>query len=744
MANLLFRLGQGAFRRRRLVAAFWVIMLAVIGTLGLSAEKSTEGGLSMPGIESQRAFDLLSERFPGSAGNGASATIVFLAPDGQSLTASTPTIDRVLEAVNEGGEIASINPPTPGQSIDDAGSTGYATVNYTETAEALSDTARTALENASEQAAGSGLTIEMSGSALDSGTAPSVMELVGVAIAALVLIITFGSLVAAGLPLLTAILGVGISFTGIMALSGPLGLSSSTGMLALMLGLAVGIDYALFIVSRYREEVAAGHTPEQAAGRAIGTAGSAVVFAGLTVVIALAGLTVVGIPTLAKMGLASAGAVIVAVIIAITLVPALIGFFPTKVLPRSGKKTKDAPASTEPTYSARWIALVLRRPIAFVIAGAALLGVIAIPALSLQLGTPGDEALPTTTTERRAYDALADGFGPGFNGPLTIVIDARGAGDPVSAADAVAERVRSTDGIVSVSPPNFNDAGDTAVLRAVPSTSPTDEQTTNLVKTLRDTRTAVEGTTGVTYEITGTTALNIDVAQKVQSALVPYISVVVGLAVLLLLIVFRSIVIPIKAALGFLLSLFASLGVLVAVFQWGWGADILGVQQTGPIMSLMPILLVGIVFGLAMDYEVFLVSRMREAHVKGEVGDSAIRTGFGHSSKVVVAAAVIMIAVFAGFVFTPDSMIKMVGLGLAVAVFFDAFVVRLTLVPAVMHLFGERTWALPGWLDRVLPRVDVEGESLDHGTGTLSITDDDTTASELADSESAASTRSQA
>ena len=265
-----------------------------------------------------------------------------------------------------------------------------------------------------------------------------------------------------------------------------------------------------------------------------------------------------------------------------------------------------------------------------------------------------------------------------------------------------------------------------------------------MVKTLRDTRTAVEGTTGVTYEITGTTALNIDVAQKVQSALVPYISVVVGLAVLLLLIVFRSIVIPIKAALGFLLSLFASLGVLVAVFQWGWGADILGVQQTGPIMSLMPILLVGIVFGLAMDYEVFLVSRMREAHVKGEVGDSAIRTGFGHSSKVVVAAAVIMIAVFAGFVFTPDSMIKMVGLGLAVAVFFDAFVVRLTLVPAVMHLFGERTWALPGWLDRVLPRVDVEGESLDHGTGTLSITDDDTTASELADSESAASTRSQA
>jgi RND superfamily putative drug exporter len=485
----------------------------------------------------------------------------------------------------------------------------------------------------------------------------------------------------------------------------------TTGMLALMLGLAVGIDYAMFVVSRFREE---RHGPDdgfEAAGRAVGTAGSAVAFAGTTVVIALVGLSVVGIPSLMKMGLAAAGAVVIAVLVALTLVPALLAFAPNRVLSRAQRRGDFHLPSRRPVARS-WMRTVLRRPLLITVAGASLLAAVAVPALSLQLGTPGDASLPVTETQRRAYDLRAEAFGPGFNGPLTVVVDARDAADPEAAVAEVADSIGSTGGIVSVSEASFNERGDTAILSAVPSTSPTDERTEDLVDELRAARPDIETSEDVTYEITGTTALDIDMAQKTQSALVPYVAIVIGLAVLLLMIVFRSLWIPVTAALGFLLSLFAALGVIVAVFQWGWAADLLGVEQTGPVMSLMPILLVGIVFGLAMDYQVFLVSRMREAHVQGQPAREAIVTGFERSSKVVVAAAVIMIAVFGGFATAHEPLIKMVGLGLACAVFFDAFVVRLTLVPAVLRLLGERAWWLPRWLDRVLPRVDVEGESL--------------------------------
>jgi len=718
VARYLNEIGRWAFRRRWLVVSTWVVLLGVIGTLGLTSGGSSTEGMSMPGIESQRAADLIADRFPSGVSDGASATVVFVAPDGQTLLTAEnqATVVRTLATLQQGGQISSIAAPAGGTSLDSGAVTGFARVDYSVPPAELTDDSRAALTTAVDDARQAGLTVEMSGSVLDTGQSLGMTEVIGVAVAALVLLITLGSIVAAGLPLLTALLGVGISFTAILALAGPLGLSSSTGLLALMLGLAVGIDYALFIVSRYREEVGNGHEPERAAGRAIGTAGSAVVFAGATVVIALASLIVVGIPTLAKMGLASAGAVVVAVVIALTLVPALLGFWPRKVLPRRIRNVhaQDAndDAAVRPTFAIRWLRIVLRRPLLLSIIGVAALGIVALPAASLQLGMPGDESLSTTTTERRAYDELASAFGPGFNGPLTVVVDARDAADPAAAVSNVSNAIGTTDGVMSVSPATFNSVGDTAILRVIPATSPTDEKTKDLVETLRSTRGAIESGNDVRYEVTGTTALNIDIASKVQSALLPYIAVVVGLAVLLLLVVFRSIIVPIKAALGFLLSLLGSLGILVAVFQWGWAANLLGVEQTGPIMSLMPILLVGIVFGLAMDYEVFLVSRIREAHVRGDSADAAIETGFAASSKVVVAAALIMIAVFAGFVGAHDSMIKMIGLGLATAVFFDAFVVRLTLVPAVMHLFGERTWAIPRWLDRALPRIDVEGESL--------------------------------
>ncbi|GAA3821061.1 hypothetical protein GCM10023083_63050 [Streptomyces phyllanthi] len=445
---------------------------------------------------------------------------------------------------------------------------------------------------------------------------------------------------------------------------------------------------------------------------------------------------------------------VVAVLIALTLVRAFLGFWPNAVLSRRTRKGSEPDDKAETrgrtlrgrrplprkknsvarssaradvvvalgsgetdekerdNLGTRWARFVLRRPLPVLILGVLGLGGLALPATGLQLGMPGDEAKSTSTTERRAYDALAEGFGPGFNGPLTIVVDAKGSADPKAAVSTISEEIGATKGIVSVSQARFNEAGDTAVFMATPSTSPTDEKTKTLVKTIRDERPAIESATDASFEVTGTTALNIDMAEKVQAALVPYLVVVVGLAVLLLLVVFRSLLVPLKAALGFLLSVLASIGVVVLVFQQGHGAELLGAETTGPIMSMMPIFLVGIVFGLAMDYEVFLVSRMREAYTHGEAARQAVVSGFRHSARVVVAAALIMIAVFAGFIGESDSMIMMIGFGLASAVLLDAFVVRMAIVPAVLALLGDKAWWLPKWLDRFLPRVDVEGEAL--------------------------------
>ncbi|WP_037625792.1 MMPL family transporter [Streptomyces aureus] len=724
MASFLYRLGLTAFRKRRWVLLLWVAVVAAVGFKGLTAASGSDDASSMPGIESQKAFDLIGERFPGTAADGASERIVFVAPDGQKVTAAgnREAIEKTVAEAAHGSEVASAVNPFRANSVSKDGSTAYATVTYK--VKDLSDGSKKELQKALGEARQAGLTVETGGNALAAQTeAGGVGEAAGVLVAALVLLVTFGSMAAAGLPLLTAIIGVATSMFAILALSSAFGLSSSTGTLATMLGLAVGIDYAMFIVSRYREERGKGHAPQEAAGRATGTAGSAVVFAGLTVVVALAGLSVVGVPMLTKMGLAAAGAVLLSVIIALTLVPALLGFWPNAVLSRRlrrrNRKTGDVDQThlttatgTAAPKESRWARFVLCRPLPVLLLSVIGLGVLALPAADLQLGMSGDEAKSTSTTERRAYDALADGFGPGFNGPLTIVVDAQGAPDAAGAVDTIAKKIASTDGVVSVSEPRFNQAGDTAIISATPSTSPTSEETKNLVHTIRGERPGLETATDATFQVTGTTASNIDVAQKMQNALIPYLAVVVGLAFLLLLVVFRSILVPIKAAVGFLLSVLASLGAVVAVFQWGWAADLLGVEQTGPIMSMMPIFLVGIVFGLAMDYQVFLVSRMREAYVHGQTPGRAMVTGFGHSSRVVAAAALIMMSVFSGFITAGESMIKMIGFGLAIAVLFDAFVVRMAFVPAVLALLGHRAWWLPRWLDRMLPRVDIEGEAL--------------------------------
>ncbi|MFJ6053010.1 MMPL family transporter [Streptomyces sp. NPDC092307] len=710
MATFLYRLGRGAFRRRGLVALLWVALLFAAGFGAASASAPTSGSFSIPGTEAQKAFDLLDQRFPGMAADGATARIVIKAPEGAKVTDAGPKaeVQKIVTGLKSGpgaAEISSVADPYEAQAVSQDGSTAYISAKYKVSGMELKDDTREALKVSGDGAKAAGLNVQIGGDALMAAPETGSGEIIGIAVAAIVLVITFGSLVAAGLPLLTAIIGVGIGVSSITALANVLDLGNTTATLATMIGLAVGIDYALFIVSRYRAELAEGRERDEAAGRAVGTAGSAVVFAGLTVVIALVGLAVVNIPMLTKMGFAAAGTVVIAVLVALTLVPAILAFAGKKVLP-AGKKSrlfgkgKPEGAEKKANGGTRWARFVLRRPVMVLLAGVIGLGVIAIPASKLEMGLPDDGAQPVSTTQRQAYDLLSDGFGPGFNGPLMVVVD----GDK-ALADSTADRIKGLDGVVAVTPPTLNEAGDAAVITVIPKDRPSSTHTEDLVHEIRD-------GSGEDVLVTGATAMNIDFSQKMNDALLPYLALVVGLAFLLLMLVFRSILVPLKAALGFLLSVVAALGAVVAVFQWGWLGSVFGVEQTGPIMSMMPIFMVGVVFGLAMDYEVFLVTRMREAYVHGERPGQAVVTGFQYSARVVVAAAVIMIAVFSGFMGASDQMVKMIGFGLAVAVFFDAFVVRMAIVPAVLALLGHKAWWLPKWLDRLLPNVDVEGESL--------------------------------
>ncbi|MGC5564101.1 MMPL family transporter [Streptomyces sp. FR-108] len=720
MATFLYRIGRWAFRRRRLVGGLWLGALVLAVAAAALAPAGEEEDLSMPGTESQKAFDLLDERFPESNSQGAEARLVFRAPDGQRVTAgkNRAAVEDTVGSLDGSDQVSSASDPYASGAVSEDGTIAYSTVTYAVDAADLTGPTKSALESAASRARDAGLTVEIGGSALDAEEEPGgTTEIIGVAVAAVVLILALGSLVAAGLSLLTALVGVAIAFGLVSALAVPLGLTSTVAILALMLGLAVGIDYALFITSRFRDEWARGGEPEEAAGRAVGTAGSAVVFAGATVFIALVGLSVVGIPELTKMGLGGAGAVALAVLVALTLVPALFGFSGRRVLSRAGRPGSGhasplPTAAGRPGLGARWARFVLRRPGAVLLTAVLGLGAVALPALSLELGLPGDESKSVETTQRRAYDLLSEGFGPGFNGPLTVVVDTPDSKDTRTATDLVVKTVRGVDGVASVGDPVLSRTGDTAVLTAVPRTAPTSGETKELVQAIRDAVSAVEARTGATVVVTGTTALNIDISEAMSDALIPYLTVVIGLAVLLLTVVFRSLLVPVKAALGFLLSVGAAFGVLVAVFQWGWAADLLGIEQTGPVMSLMPILIIGIVFGLAMDYEVFLLTRMREAYVHGASPGEAVVSGFRHSGRVVAAAAIIMISVFGGFVGMSSPTIQTMGIGLAAAVAFDAFVVRMALAPAVLALLGHRAWWLPRILDRVLPNVDIEGEAL--------------------------------
>ena len=711
MTAFLYRVGRFAYRRRWLVLLVWLAVVGGVLGLATQAPPAPTDTNAIPGTEFQKANDLLTRAFHADP-NGATAQLVFVAPPGRKVTDQRyrSVIDQAVTEAGRSPQAINAADPFEDGTVSPDGSTAIATVDYRVASDDLTTATKQTLHDAVRRGHDAGLSVEVGGDALHVSASDTTL-LISLGADAVILLLTFGALAAAGLPLLTAFLGVGLSLSGIIALSSTLGLAGTAQQLGLMLGLAVGIDYALFIVFRYREERGKGREPREAAALATGTAGSAVVFAGLTVIIALAGLSVIGIPNVTKMGLAAAATVAVAVFIAVTLIPALLGFFPRAVLPRR-RRREPVVGHGRPNLGSRWAGFVLRRPLPVLLVSVAALGVIALPATHLRLGESGNAILPTSSTQRRAYDDISRAFGPGYNGTLAIVVTTAGAPDPKAAAATVADHIRDTPGVAAVSPPRFDQAGDVAVISAVPATAPDAARTATLVQDIRDQRTAITAATGASYLVTGLTAANIDIAKKVTGALIPYLLAVVGLAFLLLLVVFRSVLVPLKATLGFVLSLLAGLGALVAVFQWGWLGSVLGVSATGPVQSFMPIFVTGIAFGLAMDYEVFVVSRIREAYTHGEPPHAAIVTGFRHSARVVVAAALIMTAVFAGFLGSNTAVIKLIGLGLAVTVVLDAFVVRMIIVPAVLALLGRRAWWLPRWLDRRLPHLDIEGQTL--------------------------------
>ncbi|HUR02445.1 MAG TPA: MMPL family transporter [Nonomuraea sp.] len=718
MALVLYRLGRWCFRRRRWVAVLWLLALLGGGVAASTLAGQTSEEFTIPGTESQRAIDLLAEKFPSTGIDGATARVVFSAPDGDDLRADSRrrVIEDVVAELTDAPQVSTVVDPYEANAVSPDGRTAYAQVAYEVQAGDLEHSSQQALVAAIEAARDAGLGVELGGDASEVEQESSLAEVAGIVVAGFVLILTLGSLAASGLPLLNAIISVALSMMGIAVASGFFDLSSSASSLALMLGLAVSVDYALFIVSRYRYELTAGRAPEEAVGRATGTAGSAVVFAGLTVIIALAALSVVNIPFLTAMGLGAAATVVVAVLVALTLLPAMLGFAGKRV--QAGRlpgrlKRLGTPRSDRPTLGARWIDLTLRHRVVAVVASIVGLLVLAIPVLDLRLGMPGEDTRAPDTTQRKAYDQLAAGFGPGFNGPLLIAVEPRPGTDLSIAANTVRDRLGELPGVAAVTDPNLNEAEDAAIVTVVPSTGPTAAETTALVNRIRGSSgDAISDEANVELAVTGSTAILIDVSDKLDRALAPYLLVVGGLAFLLLLLVFRSILVPIKAVLGFLLSVAATFGGVVAIFQWGWLAGPLSVDSTGPIISFLPIFMIGLVFGLAMDYEVFLVTRMREEFVHGADPNRAVAVGFEQGARVVTAAAVIMISVFFGFFLAPDPILQSFGFALAFGVLVDAFVVRMTLVPALLSLLGRSAWWLPRWLDRVLPDVDVEGERL--------------------------------
>lgn len=708
MATYLYRLGRYCHDRRRLVLAVWVaVLLAAIAAAGAFSGRTTDE-FTVPGTEAQRTLDRVKGAFP--AQDHGSAQVVFASdtPGGAASPAARQAVEAAVARIAATPGVVTAPDPYATGAVSTDGRVAIAMVEFDSRLADVTDHQRDAVRDAADPASDAGLTVAYGGDAYTEMGVVEGGEAIGLAVAAVVLVITLGALVSAGLPLLTAFVGIGVAMAGLLALSGSFEIVTTAPVLALMVGLAVGIDYALFIVTRHRRHLAEGLTPREAAARATATAGSAVVFAGLTVVVALAGLAVAGVPFLTVMGLAASGAVVVAVLVAVTLLPALLGFAGRAVDRFPVRRSRPREGAT----GERWARFVVRRPVAVLLLGLAALVALALPAADMRLGLPGGGSQAAGTDAREAYDLVSEGFGEGFNAPLAVAVDAERAADPGAAFTVVAERLGGLPGVATLLPPSFDAEGRTALLTVIPRTGPNDAATEDLVKEIRAQRGDLLDATGARIDVTGTTAANIDVSEKLADALPLFLAVIVGIALVLLALAFRSVLVPLKAVAGFLLSVMASLGAVVAVYQWGWLDGLIDVPRVGPVVSFVPILLIGVLFGLAMDYELFVVSGMKEQYAHGASARDAVVGGIRTGGRVVTAAALIMVSVFGSFVFGHDPIVQPIGFALAIGVLVDAFVVRMALVPAAMALFGKAAWWFPRSLEKAVPHVDMEGHRL--------------------------------
>jgi RND superfamily putative drug exporter len=712
LSSFLYRLGQAAARHRWRTLGIWIATVVAIFVIGGALGGEFSDDFNLPDSESQRAYDLLAERYP--AASGTSAYIVFHATGGpleDQADAVASTLDTIA---GQPHVIAVTNPLETQGAVSADGTIGYAQVAYDEPATDLGVEPFEALQTVLEDARSPDLDMEIGGEYASWGTQPETgtSELIGLLAAMIILLIAFGSVVAMGLPIGTAVIGLATGTGLTMILAAFASVPEFSATLASMIGLGVGIDYALFIVTRYRQNLHEGMEPLHAIGVSSSTAGQAVVFSGLMVAIALLGLWISGIAFVGMMATAAAIVVLVAVVAAVTLLPAFLGFAGNAIdkLSVHRKRKTEEELEPKPTMWSLWGHEVERHPWRYFVGAAMVLVVLAIPLFSMELGFPDDGTAPTSETRRLAYDLLSEGFGPGFNGPLLLAVEIDDAA-ALQELDQLTSAIAAAPGVAAVSPPQPNEAGDAAIIQVIPTTSPQDQATTELVRRLRaETIPDATPDAAVVY-VGGGTATFIDLSDRIWNALPWFIGAVVLLSFLLLMVVFRSILVPLKAAVLNLLSISAAYGVVVLIFQWGWGRSLLGIDQLIPIVSFVPMMMFAVLFGLSMDYEVFLLSRIREEYLKTGKNVESVVSGISTTARVITSAALIMIAVFLSFVSQPDPVAKMFGIGLAVAVFIDATIVRIVLVPATMVLLGDRNWWLPGWLDRILPKMSLETAS---------------------------------
>ncbi|MEU2394790.1 MMPL family transporter [Streptomyces sp. NPDC007369] len=716
--------------RHRLVAVLiWLLALGGTAAAAVTAGTAFSNDYEVPGTESSRAHALLREGFPGQGGD--TDTVVWRTPAHQ--TARSPAVEermtRALAAIAELPGVGSVGSPYgPGPEsaarISPDGRTAYAVVSFDRPADAVPKAQAKAVVDAAKNpdTEADGLRVELGGRAIGLTEAPTahLAEVIGVAVAALVLFLAFGSLAASTLPIATALVSVGTAYFGITLLGHAMAVADFAPMLGTLVGLGVGIDYALFIVTRHRKALKRGVAVHEAAEQAVATTGRAVVFAGATVCIALLGMLVLRLNFLNGVAIAASLTVVLTVAASVTLLPALLSYIGLRALSRRERRklAEHGPQPELPTgFAARWSAFVERHPKLLGLVAALVMAGLALPTLSLHLGTSDQGNNPETSTTRQAYDLLAEGFGPGVNGPLSVVARLDGAGDRL-AVEKLAESLRSAEGVASAGPAVFNRSGDTGVVTVIPDSSPQSRATSDLVTELREDviPRAAHGST-MEVHVGGVTAGYDDFADVIVGKLPLFVGVVIALGCILLLLAFRSIGIPLKAAAMNVAAVASSFGVVVAVFQWGWGSEPMGLGSAGPIEPFLPVIMVSVLFGLSMDYQVFLVSRMYEEWL--ETGDNrrAVRVGLAETSRVINSAAVIMISVFLAFVLSGDRIIAMFGIALAAAVALDAFVLRTLLVPALMHMLGGANWWLPAWLDRILPKISIEPpDPLPHAT----------------------------